>query len=296
MSKSIIELVDDLPQKNITIMALRALDFVVPGEWDNIIGFDNLIEKVTGETDPAVMQDIRERAVYLYHHSEEGYQRAMWLYQTVDRADAALGAAALASKVGQKIGFLSFLDRMTPKADTTQSIDLAIKLVIEIVAYCQINGIPGDSIGDFVGSLVEEYSGPSLMRMAALICFDGLLPLGPDFILKVGETISGLSPSSLEGNPVFSRVSSMIPGGNSRGQLGFIGDSFSAVKGWMGDFVESRGINPQNVLNSLQNFVEIADDKLDYVGAFLDMTTNYFEHTGTQTLARSLIDRAYAEI
>ena len=64
----------------------------------------------------------------------------------------------------------------------------------------------------------------------------------------------------------------------------------------MGDFVESRGINPQNVLTSLQNFVEIADDKLDYVGAFLDMTTNYFEHTGTQTLARSLIDRAYSEI
>lgn len=296
MSKSIIQLVDDLPENNITVMALRALDFVVPGEWDNTIGFDNTVEKVTGETDPAVIQDIRERAVYLYHHSEEGYERAMWLYKTVDTADTALGAAALANKVSQKIGFLSFLDRLTPKADTAQSIDLAIKLVVEIVAYCQINGIPGDSIGDFVNSLVEEYGGPSLMRMAALICFDGLLPLGPDFILKVGETISGLNASSLESNPVFSRIGSMIPGGSSTGQLGFIGDSFSAVRGWMGDFVESKGINPQNVLSSLQNFVEIADDKLDYVGAFLDMTTNYFEHTGTQTLTRSLIDRAYAEI
>jgi len=32
------------------------------------------------------------------------------------------------------------------------------------------------------------------------------------------------------------------------------------------------------------------------LAAFLDMTTNYYEHTGTQTIARRLINRAYAEI
>jgi len=42
--------------------------------------------------------------------------------------------------------------------------------------------------------------------------------------------------------------------------------------------------------------VDIADDKLDYVAAFLDMTTNYFEHTGTQSVARRLIERAASEI
>jgi hypothetical protein len=42
--------------------------------------------------------------------------------------------------------------------------------------------------------------------------------------------------------------------------------------------------------------VEIADDKLDYVAAFLDMSTNYYEHTGIQTLAHRLIERAVAEI
>jgi hypothetical protein len=46
----------------------------------------------------------------------------------------------------------------------------------------------------------------------------------------------------------------------------------------------------------MQRFVEITDDKLDYLGAFLDVTTNYYEHTGTQTLARRLIERAAAEI
>jgi hypothetical protein len=38
------------------------------------------------------------------------------------------------------------------------------------------------------------------------------------------------------------------------------------------------------------------DGKLDYVAAFLDMTTNYYEHTGTQTVARSLVTRAMGEI
>jgi hypothetical protein len=38
------------------------------------------------------------------------------------------------------------------------------------------------------------------------------------------------------------------------------------------------------------------DGKLDYVAAFVDMTTDYFAHTGTQTVARSLISRAASEI
>lgn len=64
----------------------------------------------------------------------------------------------------------------------------------------------------------------------------------------------------------------------------------------MSDLVASRDLTPQKVVNNLQRFVEVADDKLDYLGAFLDVTTNYYEHTGTQTLARRLIERAVAEI
>ncbi len=38
------------------------------------------------------------------------------------------------------------------------------------------------------------------------------------------------------------------------------------------------------------------DGKLDYAAAFLDMTTDYFEHTGIQSIARSLITRAMSEV
>ncbi len=296
MSKSIFELVNELPTNNITVMMLRSLDFVVPGEWQNIVGFENTIREVTGETDEDMIQQIGDRAVWLYNDKSQGYQRAMWLYQTVDSADSALGTAALANKVGNKIPLVGgLLSRITPNPDKAQAIDLSIKLVVELVAFCQINGIPGDSIGDFVAAL-GEYSGESLMRMAALVCVDGLIPLGPDFILKAESTLSNLSSQDLTNNPTFSRVSKLIPGNNTGSQLDFIGNSFDSVKGWMTNFVSEKDLNPQKVLSGFNGFLEFSDNKLDYIAAFLDMTTNYYEHTGTQTLANRLIERALAEI
>lgn len=295
MSKPIQTLVDELPTNNLTISMLRSLDFVVPGEWQNVVGFDNTIRTVTGETDEDLIQQIGERAIYLYNDRSQGYQRGMWLYQTVDSTDRALGTAALANKVGEKIPLLGFLNRVTPKADKAQTIDLSLKLVAELVAFCSINGIPGDSIGDFVKSL-GEYSGESLMRMVALVCVDGLIPLGPDFILKAQSALSKTSPEELEKNSTFQQMNEAIPGGNSAGKLNFINESFDSVKGWMSGLVTSKDLTPEKVANNLQRFVEVADDKLDYLGAFLDVTTNYYEHTGTQTLARRLIERAVAEI
>lgn len=296
MSKSIFELVDELPTSNITTMALRSLDFVIPGEWNNLVGFENTIRAVTGETDEEIIQQIGDRAVYLFNDSSQGYQRALWLYQTVDKTDYALGAAALANKVGDKIPLLGgLLTSLSMKPDKAQTIDLCLKLVVELVAFCQINGIPGDSIGDFVASL-GEYSGENLMRMAALVCFDGLIPLGPNFIMQAQSTLSNSSPSDLEQNQTFSSIKDSIPGDSSDGKLNFIGESFDSVKGWMSNFVASKDLTPDKVVNNLQGFVQIADDKLDYLAAFLDMSTNYFEHTGTQTLARRLIERAVAEI
>ncbi|MEG4962563.1 MULTISPECIES: hypothetical protein [unclassified Microcoleus] len=295
MSKTVFELVDQLPQDNMTVKALRALDFVVPGEWNNLVGFENTIRTVTGETEEDQIQQIGERAIYLYNDKSQGYQRALWLYQTIDSADKALGSAALANKVAENVSFLSFLGNITPKAEKAQTIDLSLKLVTELLAFCQINGLPGDSIGDFAGAL-GDYGGESLMRMAALVCFDGLIPLGPDFIMATQSWIQKLSPNDLQDNQAFKSIGDQIPGGSPAGKLGFIGESFNSVSGWMSSFVSDRGLTPQNVLGHLQNFVDISADKVDYVGAFLDITTNYYEHTGVQTLARRLIERAVAEI
>ena len=295
MSQSIYELVDNLPKGGLTVMLLNSLNFAIPGQWDNIVGFENTIKKVTGETDPALIQQIGDRAVWLFNDKSQGYQNALWLYQTVDSTDKALGAAALANKVGENVNFLGFLNKITPNPNKAQAIDLSIKLVAELVAFCQINGIPGDSIGDFVASL-GDYSGESLTRMAALVCFDGIIPLGPNFILTATDFLEKLTPKELEQNKTFNQIKPLIPGNNSSSQLDFIGQSFGSVTGWMSNFVNSRDITPDKILGKLRGFMEVSEDKLDYLAAFIDMSTNYYEHTGIQTLAHRLIERAVAEI
>lgn len=295
MSKAIYEYVDNLPTGGMTVMALKSLDFVIPGQWQNLVGFENTIRAVTGETDAALIQQIGDRAVTLFNDKSQGYQRALWLYQTVDSASGTLGTAALANKIGQDVGFLGLLKHLTPKAEQLQSIDLTVKLVVELVAFCQINGIPGDSIGDFLASL-KDYGGESLMRMAALVCFDGLVPLGSDFSLKALSMIKGMGPSDLQSNQTFKAVSDLIPGGNPAGQLGFITQSFESTKGWMDNFVASKNLTPDKVVSNLEGVVSGIGGKLDYLGAFMDMYVKYYEHTGIQTLARRLIERAVAEI
>lgn len=295
MTEPIFKLVDELPEQNMTVRVLNALDFVVPGEWENIVGFENTIRQVTGEEDEEMIQQIGDRAVWLFNDKSQGYQRALWLYQTVDKTDTALASAALANKAGERIPLLGFLNRITPKADKAQSIDLALKTVVELIAFCQINGIPGDSIGDFVNSLAD-YSGEDIMRMSALVCLDGLIPLGPDFIQQSQKIIQNLNPKELEENDTFQTVSGFIPGDDTESQLGFINEAFDSTKNWMGDFVEDKDLTPKKVVNNLENFVEFSDEQLDYLAAFLDLTTNYYEHTGTQTIARCLIERAMAEI
>jgi hypothetical protein len=295
VSKPIFELVDQLPTSNLTVSLLNALDFVAPGEWQNTVGFVNTIKTVTGETDEDLVQQIGERAIYLFNDKSQGYQTALWLYQTVDSTDKALGAAAFANKIGESIPLFGFLNSITPKADKAQTIDLTLKVVVELIAFCQINGIPGDSIGDFVAAL-GEYGGESLIRMVALICVDGLIPLGPDFIDKSLSMISQMNPQELQKNSTFQTIQDTIPGNGVGGKMDFIGESLDGVKGWMNGMVRANALTAQSVLNHLQGFLDVADDKLDYVAAFLDVSTNYYEHTGTQTLARRLIERAVAEI
>ena len=126
MSKKIYEIVDDLPKGGLTVMALKSLDIVVPGQWNNLVGFDNTIKTVSGETDDAMIQAIGERAITLFNDKSQGYQRALWLYESVDSASGLLGTAALANRIGHD-SFLGFLEKITPKpekAQTTRSMNL----------------------------------------------------------------------------------------------------------------------------------------------------------------------------
>jgi len=172
---------------------------------------------------------------------------------------------------------------------------LSLKLVTELAAFCLINGIPGDSISDFVKAL-GVYSKESLIRMAALIAIDGIIPLGPDFLGKVSDVLKGATPKELEENKLYRGISDYLPGATTNDKMKLITENFSATSGWMSDLVQKSNLTQDKIADSLSRFVDVSDRKLDYLAAFLDMTTNYYEHTGTQTLARRLIERAVNEI
>ena len=60
----------------------------------------------------------------------------------------------------------------------------------------------------------------------------------------------------------------------------------------MNNLSQKIGVTPEDLSKKLGGFIELADGKLDYLAAFLDGSTNYFEHTGVQTVARKLITQA----
>src|SRR3954453_2974329 len=99
MSEPIHALVDQLSTSGLTVTLLRALDYVVPGQWENITSFQRMIESATGETDPALVQKVGERAILLYN-SEPSYARAVSIFQLVDSESTGAGAAALANRLG----------------------------------------------------------------------------------------------------------------------------------------------------------------------------------------------------
>jgi hypothetical protein len=295
MSKSIPEHVNSLRKRSVTVYALRSLDFLVPGDWENIVDFEEMVIKVTGEKDPALIKAVTNRADTLFRDRSERYRRAYNLFSTVDSTDRFLATAALANKIGERVRFLSLLERITPKADKAQTIDFSMKLTVELLNFCLINGIPGDSIGDFVAAL-GVYGKEDLMRMAALVCLDGILPLGPDFSRSVLNTLDKLSPDELEDNRTFRQIRKDVPGSDTPSKLHFVLESVDSVKGWIQEFVAKNDLSSEKVYSSLQNFIDINDNRLDYWSAFLDMTTNYYTHTGTQTIARRIIERAVNEI
>lgn len=296
MSKPIDQLVDSLPTGGLTVRALGLLDYIAPGQWQNVTGFDNTIQLVTGESDPGMVSQIRNRALQLYGDTSQGYQRAISIYQSVETADAALGAAAMAHRIGEKVSFLSFLDRITPPQEKSQALNLAMKLVAESVGFCYTNGFPGDGIGDFMAA-VGAYEKENLIRLSAIITFDGLLPLGPDFAAKLMTHVNQLNVSDIEDSKFFQAAKAILPGGGSAGAaLSYVTGAIGSMESYVGNFAGQHGITLDRILGGLKGFVDFSDDKLDYAAAFLAMSTNYVEHTGTQSVARSLIERAVGEI
>ena len=268
MTNNLEELLSSLPESNMTVRLLNTLDYLVPGEWNNVTSLHLAIREATGETEEDVIGTIAGRAIELYMDPDNGYQRAVSLYSMVDSASTFAGFTSLAGKLGEDVEWLGFLQNVTPKADTTQAIDAGLKLACELGALCITNGLPGDSIGDFMGALASSAK-EDKMRLAAWIACDCFLPLGPDFMLKIISTVESAAESDFMQSGLFQRVAGFLPGGGFGEKKDLVTNNVKAAEGFVNGFVAERGMTHDGVLSKVKEFIGVNEGRLDYTNNFM---------------------------
>ena len=283
---------EQLSQSSLTTLSLSALDFIIPGSYKNVTNLEDMVREVTGETRVGRLQAIHNHIEDAYAE-DSGAQRAVWLFKLTDSADKAVAAASFANKVGSKIGVLSFLEKMTPKADTSQALDLCLKLTVEALAFLSLHGLSRNSVSNWTQSIGKSgtYSNESALRIGAIIALDALIPLGPDFLKKISQHAQS-EKSNWANNTLFKKISDFIPGVDIASKSGFVVDLVKNASGPIASVIDNTGLNREKVLGTLQNFTDVSDSKLDYLAAFLDASTNFVSHTGIQSVARHMVRKS----
>jgi hypothetical protein len=292
---SVLERLDRLPRRNLTVLAIKGLSTLVPGGWKNITSADGLIADVLGSGDPELIRQVRERADALSRARHEGYGRALSLYDAVNRSQKAAGGLRLLANIGGALPLVKRVADLTPTSETLQAADLSLKVAAEMLAFTQVNGLPGDSFGDFAASL-GEYAGEARVRMAALICFDALLPLGDQALQRLDGLLGGVSQRDLHQLPAYAGMASMLPGRGDGAHLSFLRRGVDQWLGWAGGFSSQLGLTGQKAVQALENTLGPWQGSFQQMATFLDAFTDTYQHTGVQAVARRLVERAAAEI
>jgi hypothetical protein len=295
MSRTVLERLERLPKRNLTVLALKGISTLVPGEWQNVTSADALIAEVLGSDDPQLIAQVRTRADVLSRARHEGYTRALSLYDAVNRSQRAGGGLRLAANLGAAVPLIKGLANLTPSTDTLQAADLALKVSAELLAFTQVNGLPGDSFGDFTASLAS-YAGEARVRMVALLCFDALLPLGDQALHRLNDLLGQVGSGELRQLPGYRAMAPLIPGRGEQAHLSFLRRGVDAWVDWAGGLVGTLGLSGQRAVQSLEGTLGPWQGRFEQLATFLDAFTDTYQHTGTQAVARRLVERAAAEI
>ncbi len=292
---TVLERLDRLPRRNLTVLALKGISTLVPGGWNNITSADALIADVMGSSDAELIGQVRARADLLSRARHEGYGRALSLYDAVNRSQKAAGGLRVLANIGGALPLVKRVADLTPTSDTLQAVDLSLKVAAEMLAFTQVNGLPGDSFGDFAAAL-NEYAGEARVRMAALICFDALLPLGDQALERLDSLLGQAGKGDLRQLPAYGAMASMLPGRGDEAHLGFLRKGVDQWLGWAGGFVGQLGLTGQKAVRALESTLGPWQGGFEQMATFLDAFTDTYQHTGVQAVARRLVERAAAEI
>lgn len=295
MSRTVLERLERLPRRDLTVLSLKGISTLVPGGWSNLTSADTLIREVIGSDDPELVRQVRARADQLSRARHEGYERAVSLYDAVNRSQHATGGLRVLANVTAGVPLLKRIASVTPPGDTLQAVDLSLKVGAELLAFTQVNGLPGNSFADF-GAALADYAGEARVRMAALVCFDGLLPLGDQALSRLDGLLGAAGSGDLRKLPAYGRMAALIPGRSDSDHMNFLRRGVDQWLGWAGGFVSQLGLTGQRAVQALESTLGPWQGRMDQLAAFLDAFTDTYAHTGVQAVARRLVERAAAEI
>ena len=295
MSATVLERLERLPRRNLTVLALRGISTLVPGGWKNQTSPEELISDVLGSDDLELVQQVRARADELSRARHEGYRRALSLYDAVNRSQKAAGGLRVLANVAGALPLVKRLAVLTPASQTLQAVDLSLKVAAEMLAFTQVNGLPGDSFAAF-GDSLREYSGEARVRMAALVCFDALLPLGDNALHRLDGLLGQVGSRELHQLPSYAGMASLLPGRGDAAHLSFVRRGVDQWLGWADGFVGDLGLSGQRAVRALDTTIGPWHGGMEQLATFLDAFTDTYSHTGVQAVARRLVERAAAEI
>ena len=295
MSATVLERLERLPRRNLTVLALRGVSTLVPGGWQNQTSPEALISDVLGSDDLDLVQHVRARADELSRARHEGYRRALSLYDAVNRSQKAAGGLRVLANVAGALPLVKRVAVLTPASQTLQAVDLSLKVAAEMLAFTQVNGLPGDSFAAF-GDSLREYTGEARVRMAALVCFDALLPLGDNALHRLDGLLGQVGSRELHQLPSYAGMASLLPGRGDAAHLSFVRRGVDQWLGWADGFVGDLGLSGQRAVRALETTIGPWHGGMEQLATFLDAFTDTYSHTGVQAVARRLVERAAAEI
>jgi hypothetical protein len=132
--------------------------------------------------------------------------------------------------------------------------------------------------------------------MAALVCFDALLPLGDQALHRLDDLLSQVAPRQLRDLPAYAGMAPLIPGRGDEAHLNFLRQGVDTWLGWAGGFVGGLGLTGQKAVRALESTLGPWQGGFEQLASFLDAFTDTYQHTGVQAIARRLVERAAAEI
>ncbi len=281
---------DELDDDGPTAALLRAMSFVVPGAWENPRDLDTFVREAAPDADPAVHQQIRDRALSLFAPLSSRYRRALAIYSSADLVDRAGAASSLAMRIGDRFLILGALEKLTIRSQFVQAIDAGVKLVAEILAFSQLHGdVPVSPDG--VRALFEnmsEHAREDRLRLATWVVVDGVLPMGPNFVQHSIDALRGAGAAGLARSIVFGRVAEFFPGEDADAKKNYVGTALDSARDWVDGFVAEHKLTSFGAADRVRQVIDVSESGFEVVAAAADAIVSYYRHTGTQTVARAV--------